>query len=128
MEVTSGLSESRRASPSPANAAKEAASASGSWPPDKSVPPQSSQGRTGLLSAGRLSLIAVLVFTLFVRGAVLWGMRGNLGQDPDAYREIAENLLKHGEFALGNGEPEGEQQPFHPTAFRPPLYPVVLSN
>ena len=34
----------------------------------------------------------------------------------------------HGEFALGKGEPEGGQQSYHPTAYRPPLYPVLLSN
>jgi hypothetical protein len=55
-------------------------------------------------------------------------MRGNLQQDPDAYREIAENLLRHGEFALGKGEPGNDATPVRPTAYRPPLYPVVLSN
>jgi hypothetical protein len=73
-------------------------------------------------------LAGLLVFALLVRGGVLFAMRGNLQQDPDAYREIAENLLRHGEFALGKGEPEGGRQPFYPTAYRPPLYPIVLSN
>src|SRR6476661_10626444 len=88
----------------------------------------SANRRTAWLTADRLTLAGLLIFTLLVRGSVLWAMRGNLDQDPDAYREIAENLLRHGEFALGKGEPEGGRRPFHPTAYRPPLYPVVLSN
>jgi hypothetical protein len=70
----------------------------------------------------RWLLAAILLFTALVRGGVLWGMRANLEQDPDMYREIAENLLVHGEFALGQGES------VQPTAYRPPLYPIVLSN
>ena len=55
-------------------------------------------------------------------------MRGNLQQDPDAYREIAENLLRHGQFALGKPSGTGAGEVVTPTAYRPPLYPVVLSN
>ena len=55
-------------------------------------------------------------------GGVLWALRGNLTDDPDAYRQIAENLLRHGVFAMGEGDHP------QPTAYRPPLYPVVLSN
>lgn len=80
------------------------------------------------LSTERLTLAGLLVFTLVVRGGVLWAMRGNLQQDPDAYREIAENLLQHGEFALGKPVAEGVFYPPTPTAYRPPLYPIVLSN
>src|SRR5437867_1461834 len=50
------------------------------------------------LTADRLALAGLLVFTVLVRGSVLWSMRGNLQQDADSYREIAENLLQHGEF------------------------------
>jgi 4-amino-4-deoxy-L-arabinose transferase-like glycosyltransferase len=70
----------------------------------------------------RWLLAAILLFTALVRGGVLWGTRANLEQDPDMYREIAENLLVHGEFARGWGES------VQPTAYRPPLYPIVLSN
>src|SRR5947199_8267145 len=76
----------------------------------------------------RWILAGLLVLTLFVRGSVLWMMRGNLEQDPDAYREIAENLLRHGEFALGKPTDTGADEVVIPTAYRPPLYPVVLSN
>lgn len=79
-------------------------------------------------SSARLTLGGLLLLALVVRGGVLWTMQENLDQDPDAYREIAENLLRHGEFALGKGKSVGGEQPFHPTAYRPPLYPVLLSN
>src|SRR3954464_4015029 len=81
-----------------------------------------------ICSRERWVLAGLLVFTLVVRGGVLWAMRGNLGQDPDAYREIAENLIVHGEFALGKSTPQAAEGEPQPTAYRPPLYPVVLSN
>src|SRR4051812_42807695 len=50
-------------------------------------------------------------------------MRDNLKEDRDAYREIAENLATYRIYGLGkNGE-----QP-RPTAYRPPLYPVLLAK
>lgn len=73
-------------------------------------------------------LVGLLLAALLVRGSVLWAMRGNLDQDPDAYREIAENLIRHGEFALGRGDPAESGSDYRPTAYRPPLYPLVLSN
>jgi hypothetical protein len=78
--------------------------------------------------AEHLALAGLLVFTILVRGSVLWAMRGNLKQDPDAYREIAEFMLQRGEFALGKLPGfQGGSRPI-PTAYRPPLYPIVLSN
>ncbi len=47
---------------------------------------------------------------------------GTVAQDPDAYRLIAENLRNHGVFSCS---PEGGV--LEPTAFRPPLYPVLLA-
>jgi hypothetical protein len=80
------------------------------------------------LTADRLFFGGLLLLTLVVRGSVLWVMWGNLQQDPDAYREIAENLLRHGEFALGKHSGTGAGEMVTATAYRPPLYPVVLSN
>jgi hypothetical protein len=81
------------------------------------------------LTRDRIVLAGLLLFALVVRGAVLFALRGNLQQDPDAYREIAENLLNHGTFALGKrGQLYDASQPLPPTAYRPPLYPVLLSN
>jgi hypothetical protein len=82
----------------------------------------SDSARTTRLTADRLVLAGVLLFTLVARGGVLWALRDNLADDPDAYRQIAENLLRHGVFAMGSGD----NPP--PTAYRPPLYPIVLSN
>ena len=75
-------------------------------------------------------LIGLLLAALLIRGSILWALRDNLEQDPDAYREIAENVLRHGEFALGRNEPETPRgdKDHRPTAYRPPLYPLVLSN
>ena len=75
-----------------------------------------------LATRERLAAAGLLLFTLIVRGGVLWAMRDNLRQDPDAYREIAENILAHGVYGLGKDGPP------RPTAYRPPLYPILLSN
>jgi len=76
----------------------------------------------------RLLLAGLLLLALVVRGGVLGAMRGNLQQDPDAYREIAENLLWNGEFARANPVTVEDSRFPVPTAYRPPLYPLVLSN
>ena len=59
---------------------------------------------------------AVLAIVVAVRGGVLL-MPTALEADPDGYRAIAGNLLEHGTF--GHGE--------IPTAYRPPLYPLLLA-
>ena len=72
--------------------------------------------------SSRSILLAVLLFTGLLRGGVLWVMRENLNEDRDAYREIAENLATYRVYGLGkDGEPR-------PTAYRPPLYPVMLAK
>ena len=60
--------------------------------------------------------ISILAFTLLVRGGVLLGTPDSLRDDPDAYRAIAENLCDYGTFGHGH----------IPTAYRPPLYPILL--
>jgi hypothetical protein len=78
------------------------------------------------LTRERLVVAGLLLFAAAIRGGVLWGMRENLQEDPDAYRMLAENLLAHGVYGsiwARNGE-SGKL----PTAYRPPLYPIVLSN
>jgi len=62
-------------------------------------------------------LIGLLLFALAVRGGVLL-MPDALRADPDNYRRLAENLLEHGTLGEGNV----------PTAYRPPLYPLVLAG
>src|SRR6478735_5843543 len=98
-------------------------------PGDTSSPSTFDRQKTrSTVVSDRWCLAALLTFTLIVRGTVLWSMRDNLNQDPDAYREIAENLMVYGEFALDD-PPAGFSNPERrPTAYRPPLYPVLLSN
>jgi 4-amino-4-deoxy-L-arabinose transferase-like glycosyltransferase len=66
----------------------------------------------------RLLLLALLVLTLVVRGGVLGLMPGGLADDPDDYRGLAENLLRHGCFETQRTPP----------AYRPPLYPLMLTG
>lgn len=66
-------------------------------------------------------LLAVLLVGLLVRGTILWQYRDTLTRDDDNYGEIATNLRQHLVFGLG-------QQPVTPTAFRPPLYPLLLAG
>ena len=65
-------------------------------------------------------LLAALLLGLLVRGSMLWQYRDTLTRDDDNYGEIASNLRQHCVFGLG-------QDPIVPTAFRPPLYPLLLA-
>ncbi|MCD4726986.1 MAG: hypothetical protein K8R46_04960 [Pirellulales bacterium] len=58
------------------------------------------------------------MLTLLVRGGVLLCTPDALTADTDDYRRLAENLVKHGTFGHGAT----------PTAFRPPLYPILLTG
>ena len=64
----------------------------------------------------RWSLFAILLLTVVIRGGVIVLTPGALTEDPDAYRELAHNVLEHG--VLGQGRV--------PSAYRPPLYPLLL--
>lgn len=72
---------------------------------------------SGPRSSPAPTALALVGFALVVRslGLVLWP--DSLAADPDGYRAVAENLVEHCVF--GNGE--------SPTAYRPPLYPLVLA-
>jgi dolichyl-phosphate-mannose-protein mannosyltransferase len=59
---------------------------------------------------------ALALAVVLVRGGVLV-LPGALSDDPDGYRLLAENLVEH--HCLGTGE--------NATAYRPPLYPVLLA-
>jgi hypothetical protein len=60
---------------------------------------------------------AVLFLALLIRGGVLLLTPGALAIDPDGYGRLAENLVEHGTYGVGET----------PTAFRPPLYPLLLT-
>jgi len=59
----------------------------------------------------------LLLFALLLRGAVLVLAPEALATDPDGYRLLARNLVEHGTFGFGDV----------PTAYRPPLYPLMLA-
>jgi len=61
-------------------------------------------------------LLVLALFTVLVRGMALLAVPGSFQEDRDLYRQLAENLLREGRFALGG----------KPTAFRPPAYPILL--
>jgi 4-amino-4-deoxy-L-arabinose transferase-like glycosyltransferase len=63
------------------------------------------------------SVIALVALALAVRGGVLALKSDSLARDPDGYRYLAENLVTDGTFGYGRV----------PTAYRPPLYPLVLT-
>ena len=74
-----------------------------------------------------LHFAVVLLLALVVRGGGAIVMQSSLTADPDAYRELARGIRLHGTFGLQrvdsvNGETFGSH-----TAFRPPLYPWLLS-
>lgn len=63
-------------------------------------------------------LLLVLLTTLLVRLTVIGFQFESLSAtDPDSYRAIAANLVADGTYSLGAD----------PTAFRPPVYPLILS-
>jgi len=74
---------------------------------------------TGKSSHGAASVwpvLVLLVLALAVRGLTLLARPGALAGDPDSYRALAENVVSYD--TLGHGE--------SPTAYRSPLYPLVL--
>ncbi len=65
----------------------------------------------------------VLVVAVVVRGGALYALRDNLQDDPDAYQSIATSLVRSGTFGFSVDAPRRAV----PTAYRGPLYPVVLA-
>ncbi|NLY00601.1 MAG: hypothetical protein GXY83_31275 [Rhodopirellula sp.] len=61
--------------------------------------------------------LVLLVVAAVVRGGFLLGTPQALQADPDGYRCLAENLVDRGIFGYGAT----------PTAYRPPLYPLMLA-
>jgi len=89
-------------------------------------------GMTDTPTVSRWGVICLLLLTLVVRGGVLVlspaPFGGNLQEadsekidasktDPDGYRYLAEGLVDHGVFGYDQV----------PTAYRPPLYPLLLT-
>lgn len=68
---------------------------------------------------GSRGIAAVLLLAALLRAAMLWQFGGNLQRDVDDYRGIAANIV------TGNGFSNPGTK--LPTAYRPPLYPLLLS-
>ena len=74
-------------------------------------------------------LVALLLFTLVVRGGLMIARIEQLQADPDRYELIAHNMVRFAVFSDDDpadvGSLRGDPRP---SAYRPPLYPVLLSN
>ena len=65
--------------------------------------------------------LAVCVFltAAAARIGVVWEDPDRLNEDIDGYLALSDSLYQRGEYAFSEGEP---------TAFRPPLYPILISH
>ncbi len=72
----------------------------------------------GLRGGTPWAFCAVLLLALLIRGGVLLVTPSALTVDTDGYRRLAENLVTHGTFGVDDA----------PTAYRPPLYPLLLAG
>lgn len=73
-------------------------------------------------SAGisRSQWLGLLLFAVVLRGGVLWQLGDRLAEDRDNYRRLAVHV------AAGDGFVD--PQTLAPTAYRPPLYPLVVAS
>jgi 4-amino-4-deoxy-L-arabinose transferase-like glycosyltransferase len=76
-----------------------------------------SNSLTPLSGRSAACVLSFLLVAVLVRGGVLLARSHRLSADPDGYQALARNLVEHG--VLGTGE--------RPTAYRPPLYPLVVA-
>ncbi len=74
--------------------------------------------------SARWIAIAILAFTVLVRGGWIAAHMDEFEKDTDSYIHLAENVAKHGIYGTGDGVPGKD---FGPTACRPPLYPLLLA-
>jgi hypothetical protein len=72
----------------------------------------------------RWALLVLVLAALAVRGRVMLSNQHLLHADTDGYREISWNLYHDGHFALST---DFFYHPAQPTAYRPPLYPVLIT-
>ena len=68
------------------------------------------------------ALLCVALGVLVIRGACMLTLHHNLDSDVDEYRQLAQNLRQHHVYG------RQLETPIRPTAFRPPLYPLVLAG
>lgn len=85
--------------------------------------PQPSSGvpasrRRQIVALSAITVLNIAVLAMAVRGVAVWFLADGFGHDTDGYRTVAQSLLDHGDF-LRDGRP---------TAWRPPLYPLLLAK
>ncbi len=66
--------------------------------------------------------MVLLVIVALLRSATVWQGWSSLRDDPDAYAQLAVSLASSGTYGF-----QVEADQVRPTAFRPPLYPWLLS-
>ena len=71
--------------------------------------------------------LALLAAACIIRGGWLWANLDDLRADDDSYRQLAVNFLETGIFGYRIDGPD-ETGSVRPTAFRPPLYPLLLAG
>lgn len=69
--------------------------------------------------SGRMLLLGVLLTAFAARAGVLWTFADHLSDDRDAYIALAQGLAAGRGFSVPGSD--------RPTAFRPPLYPLLLA-
>jgi hypothetical protein len=75
------------------------------------------------------ALLAVLCLTLLVRGVALWVLADGLDRDPDGYLALAKGVWRFGVLGAADSSstrPGPALAAPRPSAFRPPLYPLLL--
>jgi 4-amino-4-deoxy-L-arabinose transferase-like glycosyltransferase len=79
----------------------------------------------------RRAVIAVLVVAGVIRAAMLAAFYENLQDDPDAYVAFAAGVVfagVYGDYEFGSWRAHILPTSVHPAAWRPPLYPLLLTN
>jgi 4-amino-4-deoxy-L-arabinose transferase-like glycosyltransferase len=80
------------------------------------------------LSPGKFWLgLALVTLAGLVRGGWLAGCGEIFRDDPDTYRQLARNLLTDGVFGYRVPDAATGRLALQPTAYRPPLYPLLLA-
>ncbi len=72
-------------------------------------------------------LLVLLALTMTVRGGLLVAKRNALTADTDSYRMLAANVAECGIYGYEVTDPATGQVSVRPTAFRPPIYPLLLA-
>lgn len=69
----------------------------------------------------------VILTLLLLRTAIFWANSNSFVEDPDAYRVIATTLDRSDTYGVQFEAEAIRETPVNATAFRPPLYPWILS-